>query len=99
VRLRQILWNLVQNALKFTPEGYVGVFVDLVALSRDRDFGSGSTSATRVPHLLFRVLDTGKGLDSATLMSLFQRFYQGQRSYTQPVCSGRPRVGRTSFFK
>ena len=69
-RLRQIITNLVGNALKFTDYGHV-----LVELSGDaRD---GLLAAT------ISVSDTGRGIPSAALPTLFDRFTQiddGDRS-------------------
>lgn len=66
VRLRQILMNLVSNAVKFTDEGQVSVEVGVV-----------STTET-LQHLCFAVTDTGRGVDPDTLARLFQPFVQGR---------------------
>jgi signal transduction histidine kinase/CheY-like chemotaxis protein/HPt (histidine-containing phosphotransfer) domain-containing protein len=63
-RVKQILFNLLSNALKFTPSGRVVL---------------GVTSAAN-GGLEFRVTDTGIGMDEATLGRLFQRFIQGDQS-------------------
>ncbi len=63
-RVKQILFNLLSNALKFTPSGRVVL---------------GVTSAAN-GSLEFRVTDTGIGMDEATLGRLFQRFIQGDQS-------------------
>jgi two-component system, sensor histidine kinase len=60
-RLKQILFNLLSNGLKFTRVGTV----DLAVTCR----GDGA--------LLFTVTDSGIGMDDATLARLFQRFMQG----------------------
>lgn len=66
-RLRQVLMNLVGNAVKFTDQGHV--FVEL------------SASGTRgLAQLKFRVSDTGIGIDSHTLKNLFQPFSQADAS-------------------
>jgi PAS domain S-box-containing protein len=62
VRLRQILFNLVANAIKFTERGRVELRVRL----EDRD------SAEQVMH--FVVVDTGVGMSPAELTGLFQPF-------------------------
>jgi signal transduction histidine kinase/CheY-like chemotaxis protein len=64
-RLKQILFNLVGNALKFTPRGEVRLRA--VPL-RARDGR---------PLLQFEVRDTGIGMDAATVSRLFQRFELG----------------------
>jgi PAS domain S-box-containing protein len=63
-RLRQIVWNLLSNALKFTPEG--GVISVRV--------GSESGSAT------IAITDTGIGIDPQVIPRVFERFWQGDQS-------------------
>ncbi|OWQ93033.1 hypothetical protein CDN99_00555 [Roseateles aquatilis] len=67
-RLRQILLNLLSNALKFCDRGQVGC-----QLRR----GIGGLGEDL---LLFDVSDTGPGIDAATQTRLFQRFSQGDAS-------------------
>ncbi|MCY7333436.1 MAG: response regulator [Pseudanabaena sp. CAN_BIN31] len=67
-RLRQILLNLVSNALKFTDSGSVRIGVRLVA---DRE-----PIADRPFQLLFSVSDTGIGLSNEQMQRLFQPFSQ-----------------------
>jgi len=67
-RLKQVLFNLVSNAIKFSDHG--GVLLEL----RLRD-GAESSAA-----LHFAVSDTGIGMDEATQATLFSRFTQGDRS-------------------
>lgn len=67
VRVRQVLMNLVSNALKFTPAGSV-----VIALSYD------SHSGLRVS-----VSDTGIGIPSEKQDKLFQRFSQIDSSTTR----------------
>ena len=64
VRVRQILFNLVGNALKFTPEGEVKV----TARSRPLDDGRAEIHVA--------VFDTGVGIAPEALPTLFNRFSQ-----------------------
>jgi signal transduction histidine kinase/CheY-like chemotaxis protein len=67
-RLRQVLFNLVGNAIKFTERGSVAV----QAAQTPRDDG-------RVDWTL-RVRDTGIGIAAGALPQLFQRFVQADSS-------------------
>lgn len=70
-RLRQVLMNLLGNALKFTREGHVTLAVS------HRRASSGAWQ------LLFTVSDTGIGMPQATLDKLFGSFFQGDSSTTR----------------
>ena len=64
-RLRQILLNLLNNAVKFTHDGGVDVSVEI--LQDDRD--------GRV-QLRFSVTDTGIGIDANSLNNIFRKYSQ-----------------------
>ena len=66
-RVRQVVTNLLANAIKFTDEGTVTVVVTATPLA--------DTSRVRV-----EVSDTGIGLDPQTLEWLFQPFTQADNS-------------------
>ncbi|MEW4487233.1 ATP-binding protein [Thalassoglobus sp. JC818] len=70
-RVRQILVNLIGNALKFTEEGGVRVAVGYEALTET----SGS--------LILAVEDTGIGMTSEQMDRLFHRFTQADGSTTR----------------
>ncbi len=63
-RLQQIFWNLIKNAVKFTPEGG-----RLEIRTENRD------GTLRV-----EVSDTGIGIDKETLPKIFNAFEQGERT-------------------
>ncbi len=67
-RFRQVLLNLVGNAIKFTPSGDVTVFVSL--LKEDSDFAT----------IKIDVKDTGIGIDLKTQSHLFHPFTQADSS-------------------
>jgi signal transduction histidine kinase len=70
-RLRQVLLNLVANAIKFTERGEVIVRVNVTEASEHG------------VRLLFEVLDTGIGLAPDALARLFQPFVQADGSITR----------------
>ncbi len=70
-RLRQILTNLVNNALKFTEKGSVTVHVSCM---RGEPVTLGDTRRTL--RLFFEVIDTGIGIPPDKLSKLFKPFSQ-----------------------
>src|SRR5262249_15730188 len=66
-RLQQVVWNLVSNAIKFTPSGAVG----------HRVVGGTDQDAQ------ITVSDTGAGIRPELLPQIFDRFHQGDRSITR----------------
>ena len=69
-RLRQVLMNLVSNAVKFTTAGLV-----TVRLSRAANPGEGG--------IRFEVTDTGIGIDAQVLERMFEPFTQADVSTTR----------------
>lgn len=70
-RLRQILTNLIKNAVKFVSEGEVLVWVSLENELEDR------------VSLLFEIIDTGIGIPPENLETLFDSFTQVDSSTTR----------------
>lgn len=66
-RLQQVVWNLLCNAVKFTPEG---------GRVEVRLHAEGDAAVVRVS-------DTGEGLDPGFVPHLFERFRQGDASTTR----------------
>ncbi len=71
-RLRQILINLVDNAIKFTSDGSIDIAVR--HLDGDED---------RVPRLQIDITDTGIGIDPDNIDKLFKPFTQADNSTTR----------------
>ena len=66
-RLRQVFWNLLNNAIKFTPKGgQAWVLLDRVK-----------------SHIEVSVIDTGEGIAPEFLPYVFDRFQQGDASTTR----------------
>ncbi len=72
LRLRQVITNLVSNAVRFSESGEVVLEVAL---------GQGSTGPE--PVLQFSVRDTGIGIESDAMDSIFQPFTQADNSTTR----------------
>lgn len=70
VRLRQILVNLIGNAIKFTEHGYVSIHVDAPVLNKYQSAFSTKTS------LRIRVSDSGIGISAEDLTKIFESFRQ-----------------------
>jgi two-component system, sensor histidine kinase len=70
-RVRQILFNLINNAIKFTPKGSVDVRID--------------TAPNRPDIVRIVVADTGMGMDRETIGQLFTRFYQADNSLRRRI--------------
>src|SRR5207249_1654374 len=70
-RVRQVLMNLIGNAIKFTEEGEVDVSASVMA-------HDGDEAAVQ-----FRVRDTGIGISAEQLGTIFQEFTQADASMTR----------------
>jgi len=70
-RLRQVLVNLIGNAIKFTPEGEVAVSVE------------AESSGTDYADLHFAVRDTGIGVPPEKQQMIFEAFTQADSSTTR----------------
>ena len=68
IRLQQVFWNLLKNAIKFTPHG------GCVGIHCHRD-GQG--------HVVAEVNDSGIGIDPDALPRLFNAFEQAERSLSR----------------
>jgi PAS domain S-box-containing protein len=73
-KLRQVLLNLVGNAIKFTSEGGVTL---RVMRAQEKD-GGQETVASTVP-LLFEVEDTGIGIPPGATLTIFDPFVQARK--------------------
>jgi signal transduction histidine kinase/CheY-like chemotaxis protein len=79
-RLRQVMLNLLGNAIKFTENGSVTVTVRLLPEASPPAEGA-ATDRTR--HVAIEVADTGIGMSEATTGRLFQKFTQADSSISR----------------
>jgi signal transduction histidine kinase/CheY-like chemotaxis protein len=70
LRLRQILFNVLGNAIKYTDKGQVDIRVRRESLSDSM-------------HWEIDIVDTGIGMSEATQQGLFERFHWGDASLTR----------------
>jgi PAS domain S-box-containing protein len=67
VRIQQVFWNLINNAVKFTPDkGRISI----------HSFNKGK-------QFVFEISDTGIGIEPERQASIFEPFHQGERSITR----------------
>jgi len=73
-KLRQIISNLLSNALKFTPvKGNIYVSID--ESSQDKNDENN--------WLIIKIKDTGRGISEDQIPFIFERFYQADNSHTR----------------
>jgi PAS domain S-box-containing protein len=73
-RLRQVLFNLIGNAVKFTTKGNVEIRAMV-----------GNTSTSNLWELRIEVHDTGPGIEAGALELIFESFHQHRSSRTSTV--------------
>lgn len=76
LRIKQILTNLISNAIKFTEEGYVNIVVTVVEDSSENLM------------LKIAITDTGPGIAPEQQKQLFQAFAQGNSQYHKHLGTG-----------
>jgi signal transduction histidine kinase len=97
VRLRQVIGNLMSNALNHTPDGTpIEVRVRsgnvdewrTAAVAAGARPASAGTDVQSAPAVVLEVADQGAGLTSAQAQHVFERFYRGDQARTRPGGTG-----------
>ena len=71
IRFKQIVYNVIGNAIKFTSSGYVQMRANIIE------------SSDRQSKIHFEVLDTGIGIKQEALVMIFENFSQADSSTTR----------------
>ena len=81
-RLQQVVWNLVTNAVKFTPSGgKVEIRLTSVDLPfAEQDLLANAGNKLSLPYAQIQVSDSGRGIDSEFLPYVFDYFRQAENS-------------------
>lgn len=77
VRLRQVLINLVGNAVKFTDKGYVSLSISKITTYKDKREENGLVD------ICIEVEDTGMGIKEDSKESIFESFTQQDQQSTK----------------
>jgi two-component system, OmpR family, phosphate regulon sensor histidine kinase PhoR len=80
-RMHQVMVNLIDNSLKYTPRGGM---VTLEARMRING-ANGATPPSELPGVEFIVADTGEGIPAAAIPRLTERFYRVDRARSREL--------------
>jgi CheY-like chemotaxis protein len=76
-RLEQVFWNLIKNAVKFSPDG------GTLTIRTRNEVRPESESGPPVTELVVLVSDTGIGIEPDVLPTIFDAFTQGEAGWVR----------------
>ena len=82
VRLKQIIVNLISNAIKFTHMGKIDLQVEIKDINNESQDSLNQKNNNKVS-LLFSVSDTGIGISNEKIETIFESFSQADTSITR----------------
>lgn len=82
-KVRQILFNLLSNASKFTEQGQISLKVESVSVQAHQSPDMAEHMLPPGEWLVFEINDTGIGMNAEQMVGLFQAFMQADPSTTR----------------
>lgn len=78
-RLKQVLTNIIGNAIKFTPSGFISYSADLEPLDNNENFKKHANNS-EVFNLVLKIKDSGVGIPKDKIPIIFDSFAQADLS-------------------
>ena len=76
-RLQQVFWNLIKNAVKFSPAG------GTLAIRTRNQLRPSPRTGPAVTELVVEIIDTGIGIEPEVLPTIFDAFTQGEAGWVR----------------
>lgn len=73
-RVKQVVMNIIGNAIKYTDEGSIQLNVSVMDLDHEITSFPGATRDYEVRYIVFQVTDTGHGIKPENLEQIFESF-------------------------
>ena len=82
-RIKQVLLNILWNAVKFTNDGSITILVKIASVSKSHNSVLNSIKSSSIVNIIFSITDTGIGIDDDKQSYIFNLF--GQIEQKGPV--------------
>ena len=80
MRIKQIIGNLLQHAIKYCPGGKIGIFIDAIELKGNENKMDAL--------LIIKIKDNGPGIPDQYLKNIFEEYYQVEAQVQRHPSSG-----------